>query len=123
MNRYTVERNIRFESCGRFNSEEEAIQAAKEQYKKLFGANDIAGCVTGKSFTSIYEDEWKVTNVKHILTHDEFIEKLINMGCKEIFDNHYYSDKLKRFYFVMSQKAYTWSTDDLDVDTIKFEEY
>ena len=121
MDKYTIERNIKFKVSGRFESETQAIRSAKEQYGKTFGSECITSFTTGDVFTSIEESNWKVAQLEHILTHDEFLDKLKDLGCVELFANHYYCESKNKYFFVTSHKAYTWSSDDMNIETICFE--
>lgn len=122
MNKYTIQRNIKFKACGKFESEEEARRAAKEQYKKLLGSENITCFASGDAFASISEDAWETTKIERVITYEETLKTLHNIGCKELFNNHYYDAMNDRYYFITKQKMYSWSNKDFEIQTTYFEE-
>lgn len=121
MNKYTIQRNIRFKASGKFETEEEARKAAKEQYKYLLGKDSITCFAAGNAFASVSESDWEVTKVEHIVTYEETLKKLVDTGCIELFNNHYYDAANDKYYFLTKQKLYSWSNKDFEVETTYFE--
>ena len=121
MNKYTIQRTLRFKASGKFETLGEAITAAKEQYKNLLGKESLTCFAEGDAFASVSESDWEVTKVEHIVTYEEILKKLTDAGCIELFNNHYYDTINDKYYFLTKQKLYSWSNKDFEVETTYFE--